>query len=749
MEYIGGAGGIDAIYLQTDAAPLAPVAGSGPAAVDYDDHAWRDVQLPHDFVIEGTFDPHGDASHGFLPKGAGWYRKTFSLPTSDKGKVLWLEFDGVYRNSLIWLNGHLLGRHASGYTSFYYDVAEFANYGGPNVLTVWADARRNEGWWYEGGGIYRHVYMTKLAPLHFAHWCTQVTTRLPDNLSWPMIDTSVDIENNGPAQLADLAYAIIGPDGGTVWTLNDHKDTSFQAGRSNGIGAWFKFDVPELWSPDHPKLYTLRCTLRQGGQVLDEVQTPFGIRTLRWNKDQGFFLNGKPFKIQGTCNHQDFAGLGVALPDRIHYYKVEKLKEMGCNALRFSHQPMAPELLDACDKLGMLVMDENRKLGDSDEILGQVESLVRRDRNHPSVFLWSICNEENLQGTEQGARMFAAMKAVVLKWDGSRPITCAMNGGFGAGITLVEDLQGLNYNTGSYDGFHAKFLGLPCYGSETASETTTRGIYQDDKERGYVGTLRTTAENAWKPIAERPWMAGGFVWTGFDYRGEPTPYQWPDVNSNFGIMDTCGFPKDSYYYYQSQWIDKPAAHISQQWNRAGQEGQEVPVWVTGNAAKYELFLNGTSLGTKDLPAHLHAEWKVPYAPGILEARGYDSESKLVASDKLETTGEPAHLTLTLDRTEMTADREDVVLVRCAVIDAANRVVPTADNEITFTVDGSAKVAGVGNGNPSDHDPDKATRRHAFNGRCLAVLQAQDKAGIVTITALSPGLPSTSIALQAR
>lgn len=750
VENLGGSGGIDPVYVQSDEMPPPVTADTGPASVAFDDHAWRDVQLPHDFIVEGTFDPKADPSHGFLPKGAGWYRKTFTLPAEDQGKVLWLEFDGVYRNSLVWLNGQLLGQHASGYTSFYYDVSRVAHYGGQNVLTVWADARQNEGWWYEGGGIYRHVYLTKLAPVHFAHWGTKIDTTLPEDLSSAMINVSLDVENNGVPQYATCDYRIIGPDGGTVSTLEPTSHTlAFPVGDPLPLGSRAKILSPKLWSPDAPNLYKLAAVLRQNGQIVDEVTTTFGIRSLRWDKDQGFFLNGKPFKIQGTCNHQDFAGIGVALPDRVHYYKVEKLKQMGCNAFRFSHQPMAPELLDACDRLGMIVMDENRKLSDSVETLAQVESLVRRDRNHPSVVMWSMCNEESLQGTERGGRMFAAMKDTVLKWDRSRPVTSAMNGGFGGGISLVEDLQGFNYNTGQYDGFHKALPGLPCYGSETASETTTRGVYEDDKAKGYVGTHRTTAEGAWKPIAERAWMAGGFVWTGFDYRGEPTPYQWPCVNSHFGIMDTCGFPKDSYYYYQSEWIDKPAAHLSQHWNYPGREGQEIPVWVTGNAAKYELFLNGASLGTRDMPPHQHVEWKVKYQPGTLETRGYDAQGHAVASDQVQTTGAPARLKLERDRQEFAADREDVAVVRCAVLDAEGRVVPVAGDEITFEAKGPAHLAGVGNGDPSDHDPDKASKRHAFNGHCLAVVQSESTAGTVTLTASAPGLQSATITLQTR
>jgi beta-galactosidase len=752
---VGGSGGMGAAgYRRGEVVAIPPVT-SGPAATNYNDKAWRSVQLPHDFVIEGSFDPKGDVSHGFLPKGAAWYRKTFGLPAADKGKTLWLEFDGVYRNSVAWLNGHELGKHRSGYTSFYYDIGKYANYNGNNTLVVFADARQNEGWWYEGGGIYRHVYLTTMTPVHFSHWGTFVNATPSADFASADVEVQSTIDQDAATtQTGDVAFTVLDPTGKSVATLSVG-GAKFMHAHENSINPRLRIANPQLWSPDSPKLYTLVATIRQGRKVVDEERTTFGIRSMRWDANKGFFLNGKPFKIQGTCNHQDFAGIGVALPDRVHYYKVARLKEMGSNAFRFSHQPMAPELLDACDRLGMVVMDENRKLGDSPEILSQVESLVRRDRNHPCVIMWSMCNEEPMQGTEWGARAFSAMKDVVHKWDKTRPVTAAMNGGYGSGITTVTDLQGFNYNPGAYDDMHRRFPNLPMYGSETASEVSTRGIYANDKEKGYVSAYSVnfpswaqTSEVAWRALAEREFMAGGYVWTGFDYRGEPTPYQWPVINSHFGILDTCGFPKDSFYYYKSWWGKEPVAHILPHWNWPGKEGQEIPVWVHGNAAKYELFLNGKSLGIKEMPRNSHLEWKVAYAPGTLETRGYDAGGKLIVSDKVETTGAPAKIALMPDRTQILGDNEDVSIVRVAILDAQNRVVPTADNEVTFNVEGAATVDGVGNGNASSHEPDKADKRHAFNGYCLIVLQNNGTSGGITLTASSPGLQSATVKLSA-
>ena len=744
VENVGGGGGMGEVGWRTSASRAIQRQTSGVASTTFDDKGWRSVHLPHDFIVEGTFDPKADVSHGFLPKGAGWYRKSFYLSAEDLNKVLLLEFDGVFRNSVVWLNGYRLGKHSSGYTSFHYDISPYATYGGDkskdnNTLVVFADARQNEGWWYEGGGIYRHVWLTKMARQHFAHWSTFVNATPSDDFKTADIAIETTVANEvAKAMNGDMEFTVLDPAGKVAAQLK-MTNAAISAGQETVFKPRVRIANPQLWSPDSPQLYTLVATIKQGNKVVDEERTAFGIRSFRFDADKGFFLNGKPFKIQGTCNHQDFAGIGVALPDRVHYYKVETLKKMGSNAFRFSHNPMAPELLDACDRLGMIVMDENRKLGDSPEILGQVESMVRRDRNHPSVIMWSMCNEEQMQGTERGGQMFKAMKDVVLKWDKTRPVTAAMNGGHGSGITNFNDLEGFNYGPGGYDDFHKKFPNKPMYGSETASEVSTRGVYANDKEKGYVTAYSTeapgwaqTSEAAWKALAERDFMAGGFVWTGFDYRGEPTPYQWPCINSHFGILDTCGFPKDSYYYYKSWWGKAPVAHILPHWNWPGKEGQEIPVWVHGNAAKYELFLNGASLGTKAMPRNGHLEWQVKYAPGTLETKGYDATGKMIVSDKVETTGPPAKLRLIPDRTQFLADGEDVVMVRCEILDAQNRIVPTADNEVTFSVVGPAQIAGVGNGDPSSHEADKATKRHAFNGLCMAIVQSNGKIGGLSV-----------------
>jgi beta-galactosidase len=511
---------------------------------------------------------------------------------------------------------------------------------------------------------------------------------------------------------------------------------------------------PLLWSLEQPHLHQLVMTIEAGGAVVDRYETPFGIRTIRFDTDQGFFLNGKPVKIKGTCNHQDHAGVGSALPDRIQYYRIEKLKEMGVNGYRTSHNPPTPELLDACDRLGMLVMDETRTMSSSPEALANLEAMIRRDRNHPSVIIWSLGNEEPEQGTERGARIVRAMKRLARRLDPSRPVTAAMDDAWGQGISAVVDVQGFNYKHGAeIDEFHRRFPKQPTIGSETGSTVSTRGIYANDKEQGYVSAYdvsypewAATAETWWKIYAARPFLAGGFCWTGFDYRGEPTPYEWPCINSHFGIMDTCGFPKDNYYYYQAWWSEKLVLHLFPHWNWPGKEGEEIEVWCHTNLEKVELFLNGESLGTQEVPRYSHVAWKVRYAPGTLEARGYKGGQQVLVS-KRETTGGPVKIALRPDRESIQADGEDVSLVEVQVLDKEGRLVPVADNEITFQCLARGKLIGVGNGNPSSHEPDKADRRRAFNGLCMAIVQSTQEAGEIRLEASSPGLEPAAVIIQ--
>jgi len=756
VENNDGPGGIN---KQTIVGNSAVVNHSKDAAsTTFDDHAWRTVDVPHDYVLEGKFTPDADMWHGFLPVQPAWYRRTFTVPVGYRGKSVWVEFEGVFRDSVAYLNGHLLGEHQSGYTGFSYDIGKFANYGGKNVLSVYVDPRHFEGWWYEGGGIYRHVWLNAASPAHFVPMGTYVVSKLPEPKApgFAPAAASLSIRTEIAAAKSTgrytLASTIVDPAGKTIASTR----STVPAGGIVKQTAAVK--QPSLWSIESPRLYTLRSELMQGEQVIDTQQTHFGIRTIRYDADTGFYLNGRPVKLKGTCNHQDFAGVGIGMTDSILYWRIKKLKEMGSNAYRCSHNPPAAALLDACDRLGMVVMDETRHLGDTYQQktsistgtsdLSDLAWMIKRDRNHPSVIMWSMANEEPLEGTKAGADIYTAMAKVVRKYDTTRPITTAMNYGWGDGFTLVEDLLGFNYAPDQYDKFHKLFPKLPIFGSETASITYTRGQYTTDVDRGFVFCDWVWPEAAWEPIASRPYVAGGFVWTGFDYKGEPTPCKWPDINSNFGAMDICGFPKDAYYYYQSVWGSKPIVHLLPHWNWAKDTSKPIHVLVFSNCPRVELFLNGRSLGLKDMPLNSHLEWSVPYEPGTLMARGYDASSEIVTVDKVETTGAPTALRLTTDRTRLTADGEDMTVVDVAVVDAQGRVVPTASNAVKFQVTGSGHVVGVGNGNPADHDPDKASARKAYCGLCMAIVGAGTKAGPIRLQATSPGLKPAAMAFTA-
>jgi beta-galactosidase len=753
-------------------------AGDAVGAVrpDFDDGDWALVDLPHDWAVESGFKPEADEHHGYRPLGRewpstsiGWYRKAFSLSDSDRDKRLYVQFDGAYRDSIVWLNGHYLGRHLSGYTGFEYDITDCANLGGENVLVVRVDASQFEMWSYEGAGIYRHVWLVKADPLHVPQWGTCVTSTVQGKPGQVRVEVTIEtkIANECDEDAScKLVSAILDADGKVVGQVQTPR-VIVEAWDTREIVQQVILQDPILWSVDSPYLYRIATTVqpdaadRSGrlypaeSKVVDTYETTFGVRTIRFDADRGFFLNGRPLKIKGVCCHQDHAGVGVALPDRIQQYRIEKLKEMGCNAYRCAHNPSTPELLDVCDRLGMLVVDEHRMMGSSPQILGQLKSLILRDRNHPSVILWSLGNEEHaIQGTDVGARIAATMKRLVRRLDPTRPVTLAMNGAWGSQVSQIMDVQSCNYIAcGDADKFHSDFSDQPMIGSETASTLSTRGIYEDDEKRGYVNAFGTTvpswgasAEASWRFWTSRSFVGGVFVWSGFDYRGEPTPYGWPAVVANFGIMDVCGFPKDVYHYYQSWWSDRRVLHVFPHWNWPGKEGQDISVWCYSNCDEVELLLNGKSLGRKRMARESHLEWQVAYAPGKLEARGYEADcgqsgGQQVASRLVETTGAATGLRLTPDRAEIRADGEDVSMVTVAVVDAEGRVVPTALNEVAFTVSDKARIIGVANGDPSSHEPDKAESRRAFNGLCMAIVQSSQAPGEIRLTAESPGLES--------
>ena len=750
-------------------------ASGGPAADKFNDNSWRVLNLPHDWAIELPFDRNADGSHGFKAVGpgfaknsVGWYRRTFELPATDAGKRIWLTFDGAFRDTTVWVNGWLVIRHESGYYPFRADITDIARFGGKNTITVKVDASKFEGWFYEGAGIYRHVWLDKTAPVAIAPDGVFVHTEF--NGSTPEGPAAVCVETrilnrltNSPEVI--ITHELIDPNGnslirtsptssmarkprfaGETPAAKEQQDFKqviilrpthltlapgqkpqnlmpniYVAGVFGEPPAQVAADV-ELWSPESPKLYKLITTVEVDGKVVDQKTTEFGIRTFAFDPANGFLLNGKHYELYGTCNHQDMAGVGAALPDALQYFRVARLKEFGCNAIRTSHNPPTPELLDACDHLGMIIMDESRLLGSDEENMRRWDMQIRRDRNHACVGIWSIANEEfNVQDSPQGAAVARTMQDYVKRLDPTRPVTyAAPEGDSFAGINGVIDVRGWNYHVGKnasqygkeMDSYRAKHPDQPQVGSEQGSTVSTRGIYANDRERGYVSAYdvnapswSNTAQEWWTVFADRPWLSGGFVWTGFDYRGEPTPYYWPCINSHFGILDVCGFPKDNFYYYQSWWTTNTVLHLLPHWNWAGKEGQEIRVDALSNCKQVELFLNGQSLGKQTMEPNSKLTWQVKYAPGTLSARGFDADGKVIIETKVETTGEPAAVQLTPNRKTINADGEDVSVITVSVADAQGRIVPTAGNKVHFAIEGAGKILGVGNGDPSCHEPD--------------------------------------------
>jgi beta-galactosidase len=693
----------------------------GPARADYRDGAWQQVQLPHDWVVQLPFDPNADSGHGYKPIGpgypqtsVGWYRRSFVLSSADKGKRLSLEFDGVYRKCEVFLNGYRLTHHEGGYNGFRCDISDVANYDGQNVLAVRVEASEFEGWFYEGAGIYRHVWLVKTSPLAIAPDGIFVYSRfkndVPQGAAKIHLETQL-LNRKDDAAKARIDWQIVSPTGKVV----------AKATRLAGVESWAGATVtggtsvsnPVLWSPESPNLYRLVTTVTSRGKVLDREETRFGIRTIVFDAQRGLLLNGRRYFAKGVCIHQDAGGVGIGVPDGVNEYRLSKLKDMGCNAIRTAHNEPAPELIEACDRLGLLVMDETRNFGSDPQSLDNLDQQIRRDRNHPSVFLWSLANEEPRQNSNGDEAIAYTMQRQVHRLDPTRPCTAALYNwplhklyGIFAGL----DVQGFNYyDQGEPDAFHRNHPTKPCFGSEEGLAQYTRGIYENTDT--YLSAYdaqkpggRHTAEESMKFYAARPWLAGVFFWTGFDYRGEPTPFGWPNISSTFGILDTCGFPKDAFYYFQSCWTTKPMLHLLPHWSWPEKVGKPIDVWAYSNCDQVELFLNGKSLGRKAMAPNSHLQWSVGYKPGILSANGY-RKGKLVASDRVETTGAAAVLKLAPNLTSIRANGEDVSVVTVKVTDATGRVAPTAGNLVHFSLKGPGRIIGVGNGDPASHEPD--------------------------------------------
>ena len=719
----------------------------------FDDSKWRALDLPHDWAVELPFvRDEQQLSHGYKPLGrrypdtsVGWYRREFQIPAADLGRRIAIEFDGAFRDVMVFVNGCFIGRNNNGYAPFRFDLTDFLSYGAKNYIVLRVDASFGDGWFYEGAGVYRHVWLSKTDALHLGEWDSVVRPEATDSKAVNLKLATVVVNDGKNSETASVSWRIFDAAGKTVAEANSAEQTIDADGKAS-FAASAQLSDPALWSVDEPNLYSAIATVETNGKPRDAERVSFGVRFLRFEADHGFFLNGKPLKIQGTCNHQDHAGVGAAVPDSLQWFRLGVLRQMGCNAVRTSHNMPTPEWVRACDRMGMMMMCETRQMSSNPEGLAQLETMVKRYRNSPSIIIWSIGNEEwQLQNeeAEQGAKIAATMVRRCHELDPTRVVSAAVNGDNSKGLSEALDIIGFNYNLKLPDEYHKKNPTRAIYGSETSSAVTTRGEYSTDKLRNTVNSYNgvvvwgETPEEWWTFYGSREWEAGGFAWTGFDYRGEPTPYGWPSINSQFGIVDMCGFPKDYFFYYKAWWGKEPSLHLFPHWNWEGREGDDIPVWVYSNLEEVELLVNGKSLGKQKVPHLGHVEWRARYEPGAIEARGFKA-GKVVLTEKRETTGPTVAIRLTADRTEIDADGQDVAILKVEALDKEGRAVPTADNFIGFNVSGQGKLIGVGNGDPNCQQSDKEPRRSLYNGLAQVIVQATKRPGEIRIEAVKEG-----------
>ncbi len=749
---------------------------AGAEMSSFQDQNWRALDLPHDWSIEGSFRPDNPSGHqgGLLPGGIGWYRKKFEV-SNIEGNKYFIVMDGVYKNSTVFINGHSLGTRPYGYATFQYDLTPYL-VKGENLLSVKVDnSKQPDSRWYTGAGMYRHVWLVKTSEIYVPQWGTFVTTpKVSEKEATVNVDAAINNDSKERASLR-IEFSLVDNSGKVV--AKQTQNAKVGPASKITVKSSLKVLSPQLWDLQNPSLYKLYTNIYTGKELKDTYTTTVGIRSIAFTADKGFFLNGNPVKILGVCNHHDLGPLGAALNDRALERQLELLKSMGCNGIRCSHNLMAPELLELCDKMGFLVMDETFDcwyIGKDAAPFGfqnyfkdwaerEITDMVLRDRNHPSVILWSIGNEIKEQwfpGSTNGEELARELTAAIKKYDTTRYTTSAFNFIRDAekkGMTAAVDVVGFNYSIDAYDEIKAKHPDWFYIASETTSQFDSRGIYHFPADTiaktfsdGQTSAFDnagggTTCEEAWKAVKERPWMSGMYIWTGFDYMGEPAPYEKIAVSSYFGIFDLCGFPKDSYYFYKSQWTKEPMVHLLPHWN--WKAGQAIDVVAYTNCDEVKLFLNDKPLESKALKESkkLSLQWKVPFAPGVLRAEGYIG-GKLVATDKEQTAGDAARIGLTADRSSIKASGTDLSFITVKITDSNGVMVPDADNLIHFDIEGEGKIVGVGNGNPMSLEPAKGKERRAFSGMCLVVVQGSGKKGIIALTASSPGLQDEKITL---
>jgi beta-galactosidase len=726
---------------------------------NFDDSDWRVVDVPHDYLTETEFNENNLISHGYKTRCNAWYRKSFVLPEELAGKHIFLSFEGMAVTARVYLNGSLMGRSFSAYAPLDIDITDRAFFGDRvNTLAVYIDGLSTEGWWYEGAGIYRHVRLYAKELLHIAHDGIFISPRLDEKTAndWDVM-CEATVENSSYSSCGFKIRTEI-YDNDKLIASGESEDSICLSDSKTQIRHMLRIHNPQRWDVIEPKLYTAKVFLiSENGEVIDEESTRIGFRTFTVDNEKGFFLNGRPIKLMGTCNHQDHAGVGVAVPDSIQYYRIKRLKELGTNAYRCSHNMPAKAVLDACDELGMLVMDENRRFESRPEVLAHVESMVRRDRNHPSVIMYSLFNEEPIQGTKEGANIFRRMKSLVRRLDDTRLITGAMNGGYNEpeGAATEMDVTGINYAIPhGVLKFRELYPNQPVFGAENNSAVSTRGCYKTDKDAHVLSNYDEEVvpwgqliKTTWKFTRERDWFGGIFIWTGFDYRGEPTPFNWPSIGSQFGIMDTCGFPKDSFWQNKACFTTLPMLHILPHWNWT--EGETVRVMTVTNCSEVELFLNGESLGRRPSDPCNQCIWDVKFVPGKISAIAYN-EGVAVARAERVTAGKPHKIIVHPDRSYINNDGMDTVPVNFSVVDEHDNPVETANNTLRFEVSDNGISLGVGNGDPNCLESDHELQRSLFAGHAQMLVQSKSGVeGVITITASGDGLITGRCEIEVR
>lgn len=734
----------------------------GPYSPKFDDKDWQAVRVPHDWVTTLPYASEASHSHGYKTVGykypetsVGWYRKMINIPSEDLGKHISLQFDGIFRNAQVWFNGFWMGVEPSGYATQVYDVTEYVNYGGDNLICVRADATFEEGWFYEGAGIYRDAWLVKTAAVSVAPFGTFVYADLKEPYASVVVHVETEVNNQSlESQTCEVSQRLLDANGNEVAKCSG-TSISLQPKETLGCKQQMTLENPHLWSTADPYLYKVETMVKVEGKVIDVYETTTGIRDIAFDADKGFLLNGKQLKLKGVNLHQDHAGVGAAMPEALMAWRIKQLKKIGCNAYRSSHNPMTPALLDICDREGILVIDENRLTGINTEHQRLLEKMIKRDRNHPSIILWSDGNEEwGMENTIQGTRIAAAMREYTRLLDPTRPSTIANAGG----SEMIKGLDVVGFNYILQNDVDNRKKANPSWRIVGTEETTgcgTRGVYFDTPERpGHMRSMNLSPdtdgtenriERGWKFYAERPWGAGLFYWTGFDYRGEPNPLKYPATDSEFGILDYCGFPKDEAYYLKSWWTDEPTLHIFPHWNLQGHEGEEIEVWAYSNCDEVELTVNGKKLGRQTMPRNGHLKWKAVYQPGKVVAIGYKN-GKRILTETVETTRPASKIVLKADRQTIKADGRDVSVITVEVQDNKGRIVPDACPMLTFRLEGEGRIIGVGNGDPAylgeDHPKEKDCHEFgipAFNGLAQMIIQSSQIPSALTLSCIADGL----------